>query len=80
MAFVLICLILGLALAIERIIYLNMATTNSAKLVEGSKRRWAKAAKKLPKKFAATPEAQWRPSSTRLGPLSGQLRRSSEGH
>jgi biopolymer transport protein ExbB len=35
MAFVLICLILGLALAIERIIYLNMATTNSAKLVEG---------------------------------------------
>ena len=35
MAFVLICLILGLALAIERIIYLNMATTNSAQLVEG---------------------------------------------
>ena len=35
MAFVLICLILGLALAIERIIYLNMATTNSAELVEG---------------------------------------------
>jgi biopolymer transport protein ExbB len=34
MAFVLICLILGLALAIERIIYLNMATTNSSKLVE----------------------------------------------
>ena len=58
MAFVLICLILGLALAIERIIYLNMATTNSAKLVEGSKRRWATAARKLPKKFAAIPEAQ----------------------
>ena len=35
MAFVLICLILGLAFAIERIIYLNMATTNSAELVEG---------------------------------------------
>ncbi|MDE0871622.1 MAG: MotA/TolQ/ExbB proton channel family protein [Flavobacteriales bacterium] len=34
MAFVLICLILGLALSIERIIYLNMATTNSGKLVE----------------------------------------------
>lgn len=33
MAFVLICLILGLALSIERIIYLNMATTNTAKLV-----------------------------------------------
>ena len=35
MAFVLICLILGLALSIERIIYLNMATTNTGKLVEG---------------------------------------------
>ena len=33
MAFVLICLILGLALSIERIIYLNMATTNTDKLV-----------------------------------------------
>ncbi|MDE0979624.1 MAG: MotA/TolQ/ExbB proton channel family protein [Flavobacteriales bacterium] len=33
MAFVLICLILGLALSIERIIYLNMATTNTGKLV-----------------------------------------------
>jgi biopolymer transport protein ExbB len=30
----LICLILGLALSIERIIYLNMATTNTKKLVE----------------------------------------------
>lgn len=34
MAFVLICLIFGLALAIERIIYLNMATTNTEKLLE----------------------------------------------
>lgn len=33
MALVLICLIFGLALAIERIIYLNMATTNSEKLL-----------------------------------------------
>ena len=33
MAFGLICLILGLALSIERIIYLNMATTNTGKLV-----------------------------------------------
>ncbi|MFS4493286.1 MotA/TolQ/ExbB proton channel family protein [Maribacter sp. 2308TA10-17] len=32
MSFVLICLILGLAVAIERIIYLNLATTNTAKL------------------------------------------------
>jgi len=34
MASVLICLILGLALSIERIIYLNMATTNTKKLVQ----------------------------------------------
>ena len=34
MASVLICLILGLALSIERIIYLNMATTNTKKLVD----------------------------------------------
>jgi biopolymer transport protein ExbB len=33
MALVLICLIFGLALSIERIIYLNMATTNSEKLL-----------------------------------------------
>ncbi|MFM1931847.1 MAG: hypothetical protein RL226_1150, partial [Bacteroidota bacterium] len=33
MATVLICLIIGLALAIERIIYLNLATTNTAKLL-----------------------------------------------
>lgn len=33
MAFVLICLILGLALCIERIIYLNMAQTNTDKLM-----------------------------------------------
>ncbi len=33
MSFVLICLILGLALVIERIIYLNMATTNKTKLL-----------------------------------------------
>ena len=33
MSFVFICFIIGLALAIERIIYLNMATTNTAKLL-----------------------------------------------
>lgn len=33
MSFVLVCLIFGLALAIERIIYLNMATTNTRKLL-----------------------------------------------
>ncbi|TKG92397.1 MotA/TolQ/ExbB proton channel family protein [Puteibacter caeruleilacunae] len=33
MSFVLICLILGLALAIERVIYLNLSTTNTKKLL-----------------------------------------------
>lgn len=33
MSFVLICLILGLALCIERIVYLNMSTTNTGKLL-----------------------------------------------
>jgi len=33
MAFVVVCLILGLALAIERIIFLNLATTNTTKLL-----------------------------------------------
>jgi biopolymer transport protein ExbB len=33
MGIVLICLILGLAIAIERIIYLNLSTTNSKKLI-----------------------------------------------
>ncbi|NER18065.1 MotA/TolQ/ExbB proton channel family protein [Spongiivirga citrea] len=33
MGIVLLCLILGLAICIERIIYLNMATTNSKKLI-----------------------------------------------
>lgn len=35
MGIVLICLILGLAIAIERIIFLNLATTNSQKLTNG---------------------------------------------
>ena len=34
MSFVLICLIFGLAMCIERILYLNMASTNSQKLLE----------------------------------------------
>ena len=33
MSFVLICLILGLAICIERILYLNMASTNTTKLL-----------------------------------------------
>ncbi len=35
MGIVMLCLILGLAISIERIIYLNLASTNSKKLIEG---------------------------------------------
>ena len=35
MGIVLICLILGLAISIERIIFLNLATTNTKKLTDG---------------------------------------------
>ena len=35
MGIVLVCLILGLAISIERIIFLNLATTNTKKLTEG---------------------------------------------
>ena len=35
MGIVLICLILGLAIAIERILFLNLATTNTKKLTDG---------------------------------------------
>ncbi len=38
MGIVLLCLILGLAIAIERIIFLNLSTTNTAKLTENV--RW----------------------------------------
>ena len=34
MGIVLLCLILGLAIAIERIIFLNLSTTNSKKLID----------------------------------------------
>jgi biopolymer transport protein ExbB len=51
MAFVLVCLIFGLALAIERIIYLNMATTNTTKLLnkieEALQKGGVEAAKKV---------------------------------
>jgi biopolymer transport protein ExbB len=35
MGIVMLCLILGLAISIERIIFLNLATTNTKKLTEG---------------------------------------------
>lgn len=42
MASILLCLILGLAIAIERIIYLNLATTNTEKLLKSIEEALAK--------------------------------------
>ena len=53
MAPILLCLIIGLAVAIERIIYLNMATTNSKIL----KKLWIAKVLKLQKKYAVTLKA-----------------------
>ena len=47
MAPILLCLIIGLAVAIERIIYLNMATTNSKKLIADIDSKGIEAAKEV---------------------------------
>ena len=52
MGIVLICLILGLAIAIERIIFLNLATTNTKKLTEGVEEALSQVVLMLPKKYA----------------------------
>ena len=51
MGIVLACLIFGLAIAIERIIYLNLATTNSKKLTEDVESALNQVELKLQKKF-----------------------------
>ena len=51
MGIVLICLILGLAIAIERIIYLNLATTNSQNLPQGLRRHFPQVVLRLLKSF-----------------------------
>ena len=63
MGIVLIALILGLALCIERIIYLNMATTNNAKLLEDIDGALSSGGWKPPKRFAETPADRWQASS-----------------
>ena len=50
MGIVLVCLILGLAMAIERIIFLNLSTTDTQKLAEGVeealKKWWCRSCKR----------------------------------
>jgi biopolymer transport protein ExbB len=50
---ILICLILGLALVIERIIYLNLASTNTKKLLVQLEDKLAQKVLKVQKNFAA---------------------------
>ena len=52
MGIVLLCLILGLAIAIERIIFLNLSTTNTAKLTFSVEDALKMVVWKLPKRFA----------------------------
>ena len=52
MGIVLACLIFGLAAAIERIIYLNLATTNTQKTNEEAESALNQVEQKQPKKYA----------------------------
>ena len=54
---ILLLLLLGLAISIERIIYLNLATVNKDKLLAKVEEAFEKVALKLQKNFAATQEA-----------------------
>ena len=57
MSFVILCLIFGLAIAIERVIYLNLASTNTKKLIVSVEDALNTVELKLQKKFAVTQEA-----------------------
>ena len=65
MSFVLVCLILGLAICIERILYLTMATTNTKQLVETLKLRLRVVELKLLKKFVEILKGPLPPFSTK---------------
>ena len=55
MSFVILALIFGLAISIERVIYLNLASTNSKEIDrQMSKMLWRMEELRLPKKFAVT--------------------------
>jgi len=56
MGIVLLCLILGLAIAIERIIFLNLSTTNTAQLTASVKKHLAQVVLRLLKRFAGIPK------------------------
>lgn len=57
MSFVILCLIFGLAIAIERVIYLNLASTNTKKLIVSVEDALNNGGVEAAKKFAVTQEA-----------------------
>lgn len=63
---VLLCLVFGLAVAIERMLYLSLSTINSKKLIAQVEEALKKAVSKLPRKFAATNAVRWHRSSIRV--------------
>ena len=63
---VLICLILGLALVIERVFYLNLASVNSDKLLKKVEDAIQTGGIEKAKNFAATPKAPWLQCSIRV--------------
>ena len=63
---VLLCLVVGLAVAIERVLYLSLSTINSKKLVASVEEALRTAASRLPRKFAATRAARSLRSTTRV--------------
>ena len=63
---VLLCLVIGLAVAIERILFLSLSTINSKKFIAPLRRLSGTAASKLPRTFAATRAVPSLRSTTRV--------------
>ena len=66
MSLIIICLIIGMALAIERILYLSFSKTNTKKLVEKVEDALANGGIEAARMFAATPVVLSLPSSIRV--------------
>ncbi len=62
---ILLCLVFGLAVAIERILFLSLSTVNSKKLVASVEEALNKGGIEAAKRFAATPAARSPRSTTR---------------
>ena len=69
MSFVILCLIFGLAIAIERVIYLNLASTNTKKLIVSVEDALNNVELKLQKKFAVHKRPHCKYFLSRIMPL-----------